>query len=1300
MAEKEFKHKYRSKAAAAKTPSIAVEGNAALQQDYHSEELELGATYHAGPAYGLGAYADAPSDVDVDTPAYNDANDKEQQAPIGAQADTGSVIPLHQRQKLQARFGRDFSHVRLHSGPQSAQAARSISSHAFTHGKHIFLGKHADAGNERLLAHELTHVVQQGHARPLQSRTAIALNAQARGNHTTATSAHQGQAAGRSGGGVVQRWSIMGGLRRVGRGVASGFRAVGRGALAIGRGLMNAGRAVVMRAVRRISPDFARLIERDGITGFIRNLVARGFRLLFGGVIGRISRLFNFGQVAKKLRQFGRGFAEIVGQLARNDCSGITRAGRAFGSFMSRLLEPVTSRIRMVANAVSGFFRDMWNAIGAPIMRFLGEGIKAFVRTIGSIFTAVKNALGRAWTRVKGWFGISADSGTGEGGGIWNWIKGKATSIWNRIKGPLQPIIGPLRVVAGVLVVLSPVGPIVLVIQAWPHLKRAFQWVSQRWRDLNLVVRMKEFYANTVLPAVRDGATSVGNFLVGAANWLASIMGRIAGGIQSVTGRLSGGILAPIGRVIGFLANKARSVFLWARDGLKWVSSNARSLFRRLIEFIQPIIDVLRRIIAIAVNPFGIPGLLMGTLWRIIPNCLKGPIIDFIVWVLITAIRAIPGMFALGLLWPFIKSATLGFLEQVRSFSTQRKVDVSNKIAKIVSGMSPSFAFGYIRGIFLGIWDGIAGPFIAIQQIFELPSMIRNFLNSLGIRLCDLMEVIRCFASTIGGRVIGVFNELLESARDLLLNPGKIVDLLRCALQAALSMVASVGAAAANEMMRIFEGPEDALGEMLGRLTGSFLVDAVLAFFTAGASTATTVINRVAGFLRTIGRNLMRVVRMLAKLIPKFLKFIRKIGGMFRRVGSRAGGFLGRIGRFFGKVASWFKRMMGRVGRRFRIGGRAGRPGRGRGRGTRSRRQRRRERRRRDNRLWAQFKTRVRATANSHLVEGISRRQLQQEVNRLKGGRFRRVVRYARVRRRAHWRNPYWVLRIKRRGRLYAFLPARSYQVLQDAHHRWERGRRVIRRRLRRVRGNETNRNSLNAILLRIKGRFKYKTLEAVKDNVERDWDIEGSMSPKRKITEVDDLTGLHDGSSTDPIPIQWYKAPEDYPSTISIKRHVGATQKSSVRMISNTTVQDRSGEDRRVGIRSSSLVRQNQRLYRLKTPRNPSIVGRFRTLLNSLGYNWAGMDADHVKDLAFSGRDDPVNIWPLRGDVNKIASTVGHWYSRYRIEYIDRQNPQGPKGRITNIGNRRFTGKWFRVIGFAHSPSPNPAGRLPRGSS
>jgi len=64
-----------------------------------------------------------------------------------------------------SRFGHDFSKVRIHADNRAAEAAESLNSHAFTFGADIVFGAgkyspHTNAG-QRMLAHELTHVVQQ-----------------------------------------------------------------------------------------------------------------------------------------------------------------------------------------------------------------------------------------------------------------------------------------------------------------------------------------------------------------------------------------------------------------------------------------------------------------------------------------------------------------------------------------------------------------------------------------------------------------------------------------------------------------------------------------------------------------------------------------------------------------------------------------------------------------------------------------------------------------------------------------------------------------------------------------------------------------------------------------------------------------------------------------------------------------------------------------------------------------------------------------------------------------------------------
>lgn len=60
---------------------------------------------------------------------------------------------------MEARFGTDFSDVRLHTGPVAARSARAIGARAYTSGSHVVLG--AGGGDKHTLAHELTHVVQQ-----------------------------------------------------------------------------------------------------------------------------------------------------------------------------------------------------------------------------------------------------------------------------------------------------------------------------------------------------------------------------------------------------------------------------------------------------------------------------------------------------------------------------------------------------------------------------------------------------------------------------------------------------------------------------------------------------------------------------------------------------------------------------------------------------------------------------------------------------------------------------------------------------------------------------------------------------------------------------------------------------------------------------------------------------------------------------------------------------------------------------------------------------------------------------------
>lgn len=89
------------------------------------------------------------------------------------------------RTSMERRFGYDFSHVRVHTDARAAESAREVNALAYTVGRDIVFGAgqyapQAPTG-KTLLAHELTHVVQQGQATAAPNQVASTSHESAEG---------------------------------------------------------------------------------------------------------------------------------------------------------------------------------------------------------------------------------------------------------------------------------------------------------------------------------------------------------------------------------------------------------------------------------------------------------------------------------------------------------------------------------------------------------------------------------------------------------------------------------------------------------------------------------------------------------------------------------------------------------------------------------------------------------------------------------------------------------------------------------------------------------------------------------------------------------------------------------------------------------------------------------------------------------------------------------------------------------------------------------------------------------------
>ena len=135
---------------AAKVTRSVREGtvDAAMLGDYTVRRATMPTAQHGASDHGSGGQLDATASTAITSAARG-----------------GDPLPGGTRESLERAFGgADFSGVQTHSGPMATALNDAVGAEAFTTGSDIFFRGPVPAADDPLLAHELTHVVQQGSA--------------------------------------------------------------------------------------------------------------------------------------------------------------------------------------------------------------------------------------------------------------------------------------------------------------------------------------------------------------------------------------------------------------------------------------------------------------------------------------------------------------------------------------------------------------------------------------------------------------------------------------------------------------------------------------------------------------------------------------------------------------------------------------------------------------------------------------------------------------------------------------------------------------------------------------------------------------------------------------------------------------------------------------------------------------------------------------------------------------------------------------------------------------------------------
>ena len=558
-------------------------------------------------------------------------------------------MPVSVRRALERSFDVDLSPVRVHADPRSAAAADSLGVRAFTHGLHIFLGSGQSPTDLALMAHEVSHVVQQQGAPVLQMYSVSGGDRFEREAEQASATAQRGERAA-----VAER---TGGPRVQGQGLLE------RG----GTWLRDQAIALVEERAPELVP-----ILRQGVVEWLKERLGAALRSMMDDMARPVRTIGDL--VAAVRRHFTNLVAwmrEAGAKIARNDCSPITEAADKIHQVFDELAAPVIDRVKHYADTVKQFFQGLWDRFGAPVwdlLRRIGGAIWEQIQRVGRWIwektQPIRDWLSSAWGAFKNWLGI----GEGEEGqnGVLQWFQRKAGEAWEWVSARLAPYKRQMLIAVGILALLSPAGPYIVIAAAVAGLLRGVQWIRQNMRTRGSVVQQRSVLRGVILPAILGAIARASGIVRGFAETITGALARLAGVLGDMASTVSSiPVLSFASGLVQFVVNAFRGLLDWAIEGVHGLATWLDSGLQRLGGLARTLIDFLERVGAAAANVMRLGYALGGRVWNAIPACIRDPVIDFFIPLILRQISFFSELVASPEAWRQTRTEVMGLIRQV-----------------------------------------------------------------------------------------------------------------------------------------------------------------------------------------------------------------------------------------------------------------------------------------------------------------------------------------------------------------------------------------------------------------------------------------------------------------------------------------------------------------------------------------------------------------------------------------------------------------------------------------------------------
>jgi hypothetical protein len=527
---------------------------------------------------------------------------------------------------MESQFGSNFSDVRVHTDSQAAQSASKLQADAYTTGQDIYFGsgkyEPASAEGQHLIAHELTHTIQQEHGdTPVAASRAGGVLV---GDASDSLEAEAEQTADAVVGAKSAPPQVSKDSRpAVRRGLASGAAAVwdatgGRvvhGAEAVAEAVWDEAKETAAAFINRMFPGLLPLLRNA--SNLLYEKITSGMDAAFNGIASRVRKQGVGGAITGLLTEMAGAIGKSLGQLVTGSCHSVVEAAGSIIHFVKGIAGDAFKEFGKIAKEVGTFFSGIWHDYGAPaleaIQKVAGEAwtwIKDKAQWVWDKLLPIRNGFARAWNWIKREFNIAKE----ETAGVLDWLYDKAKAEWMKIRDKIAPILGPLKIVAGALLLFSPLGPILLVWKGAPLLWQGLQWIwTHGLKPAGEKIRAE--FREHILPYILQGIGTATAILDQASDFLCGFAGTISTGLHSLESALAGvPFFGFASRMVGIVAGFFENLAAKGKCKFSDVIAAGKAALQQVYQVVKPVLEVLRQ--AVLIGQFGPLALIDDGVWR------------------------------------------------------------------------------------------------------------------------------------------------------------------------------------------------------------------------------------------------------------------------------------------------------------------------------------------------------------------------------------------------------------------------------------------------------------------------------------------------------------------------------------------------------------------------------------------------------------------------------------------------------------------------------------------------------------